>query len=972
MMMIDGILSKLHGVRPTGPSQWTARCPAHDDKTPSLSITVKPDGTVLLCCHAGCAQKDIIGALGLQPRDLFPEKNNGHPVRRGPKVYPSVEAAAQEVARRAKGVVENLYRYTDTYFRVRVKTAAGKTFRPICAADDGWVLGDPPGPLPLYGADQLGDGVVHVCEGEKATDAARNIGLTATTSGSSSSAHKADWAPLAGRQVVVLPDHDEPGEKYAAAVVRELNKLRPPAECRIVRLPDPTKPGDDIYDFIARRRAAGIGDAQIRNEIEQLAAAAPVATEQVSEGDMEGPPVCQYRATPHGLVYMKPTRDGDVPVPLTNFGAQIVAQVVLDDGVEQQRQLEIEAKLGGRTWTFNISASQFAAMNWPLTNMGTQAIVYPGMALKDHARAAIQMLSGDQSIRTVFTHLGWRRINDQWVYLHAGGAIGPDGPVLGIDTAAPAGLDKYVLPAPPDGDELAAAIRASLRLLDLASPAIMFPLFSAIWRAVLGHAPFSVHLAGATGVFKSEVAALAQQHFGAEMNAKNLPAAWSSTGNALEATAFAAKDALLVVDDFAPAGSSNDVQRYHREADRLLRAQGNRSGRQRMRADATLRAAKPPRGLILSTGEDVPRGHSIRARTLVLELSAGDVDPERLTAAQADAVGALYALALAGYIRWLAPRYGQVLKSLPGEVAALRTEATQADQHRRTPEIVADLLVGLQYFLTFAVEAGAITAADDHVLRKRARAALGAAAAAQAAQHQAADPVRRFLDLTAAALAFGHAHVADIRGNAPDYDNVSPNSWGWRPRSAGSGMEAHTEWVPLGDRIGWVDGSSLYLEPQAAYRVAQTMAAGEPLPVSSYTLHKRLFERGLLVTTDTQRDRLTVRKTVQGQRHCVLHLRMDCLMFVEPSQPSQLSHAPPPEAQNAVLWDGSWDGSSPARQKTVPANVPLAASKHGTGTVGTVGTVLETYEAQPAHDVVAGDAAPAAACGDGQRRREVL
>src|SRR5205807_5268138 len=107
-----------------------------------------------------------------------------------------------------------------------------------------------------------------------------------------------------------------------------------------------------------------------------------------------------------------------------------------------------------------------------------------------------------------------------------------------------------------------------------------------------------------------------------------LPANWSSTGNALEAQAFTAKDALLVVDDFAPQGSAADVQRYHREADRLLRGQGNGAGRQRMKADATLRPAKPPRGLVLSTGEDTPRGQSLRARMLVVEVSPGDLGPQ--------------------------------------------------------------------------------------------------------------------------------------------------------------------------------------------------------------------------------------------------------------------------------------------------------------------------------------------------------
>src|SRR5206468_3731005 len=100
----------------------------------------------------------------------------------------------------------------------------------------------------------------------------------------------------------------------------------------------------------------------------------------------------------------------------------------------------------------------------------------------------------------------------------------------------------------------------------------------------------------------------------------------------LEGLASTAKDALLVVDDFAPQGGAHDVARYHREADRLLRAQGNRAGRGRCRPDGSVRPARPPRGSIISTGEDVPRGQSLRARLLVLELAPGELDWSRLTA----------------------------------------------------------------------------------------------------------------------------------------------------------------------------------------------------------------------------------------------------------------------------------------------------------------------------------------------------
>lgn len=70
----DVILSRLSKVRETGTDRWLARCPAHDDKTPSLSIRDLDDGRVLIFCHAGCAAPEIVDALALDLRDLFPDK----------------------------------------------------------------------------------------------------------------------------------------------------------------------------------------------------------------------------------------------------------------------------------------------------------------------------------------------------------------------------------------------------------------------------------------------------------------------------------------------------------------------------------------------------------------------------------------------------------------------------------------------------------------------------------------------------------------------------------------------------------------------------------------------------------------------------------------------------------------------------------------------------------------------------------
>ena len=69
---INWILPRLEKVKSTGPGKWQARCPAHDDKRPSLSIREAEDGKVLLKCWSGCGSAEIVGALGLSLADLFP------------------------------------------------------------------------------------------------------------------------------------------------------------------------------------------------------------------------------------------------------------------------------------------------------------------------------------------------------------------------------------------------------------------------------------------------------------------------------------------------------------------------------------------------------------------------------------------------------------------------------------------------------------------------------------------------------------------------------------------------------------------------------------------------------------------------------------------------------------------------------------------------------------------------------------
>jgi hypothetical protein len=73
MSAVVELLDRLERVKQTGSARWLARCPAHQDKSPSLSIRALDDGRVLINCFAGCEPGDVLSAVGLTMSNLFPK-----------------------------------------------------------------------------------------------------------------------------------------------------------------------------------------------------------------------------------------------------------------------------------------------------------------------------------------------------------------------------------------------------------------------------------------------------------------------------------------------------------------------------------------------------------------------------------------------------------------------------------------------------------------------------------------------------------------------------------------------------------------------------------------------------------------------------------------------------------------------------------------------------------------------------------
>lgn len=312
MTPVELVLSKLPDARRRG-NGWMAPCPAHDDRRPSLCITTGDDGRALVHCHAGCTPDAIVGALGLKLGDLMPANGmrSGRRARSRParkqepdergqkdrKIHATADDAIADMERR-HGLPSTHWTYHDAAGEpvgviVRWDTPAGKDIRPVSRTAKGWIVGGMPEPRPLYRLPELLTRLnerVYVTEGEKAADAAASIGLLATTSPhGSESAGKADWQPLADREVVILPDNDEAGRGYARDVVSILVKLSPAARVKIVELPDLPVKGD-IYDWLEAHDA--VEPEALRARIEALVEAAPA----VSPSEVIGGPILQCLA----------------------------------------------------------------------------------------------------------------------------------------------------------------------------------------------------------------------------------------------------------------------------------------------------------------------------------------------------------------------------------------------------------------------------------------------------------------------------------------------------------------------------------------------------------------------------------------------------------------------------------------------------------------------------------------------------
>jgi hypothetical protein len=323
-----------------------------------------------------------------------------------------------------------------------------------------------------------------------------------------------------------------------------------------------------------------------------------------------------------------------------------------------------------------------------------------------------------------------------------------------------------------------------------------------------------------------------------------------------------------------------------------------------MRAETTLRPALNPRSLAIASGERLPEGHSTTARMFSVAVAPGAIEQRQLTVAQEQRHH--YPLALAVYLRSLAEQFADLQERLPQRFRELRAELQVAGTHRREPGQLAHLLLGLETFLDFAVEIGAITSNVRETHLKQARDMLLRQAQEHAATQAEEAPERLFLRYLAGGFAGKRAYLEDKQGDVP----VAPELWGWERAalddSFGTAQEAwrHASTAHL---VGVLDSDWLLLFPEQVYQfiVGAAKAAARTFPVDLNTLIRRLDE-AKLIATETEGDarRRKVNVWIGGATKRVIKLRRDAVVASS--------------GEDREEWEGREDPPAPRGNQDVP------------------------------------------------------
>ena len=521
---------------------------------------------------------------------------------------------------------------------------------------------------------------------------------------------------------------------------------------------------------------------------------------------------------------------------LCNFTPWLVSELTVDDGVETSTRIRLAGvhESGRALPEIEIAAEELGNFNWLHKHWGIDCILETGQSVKDSIRYAIQTTAPEAARQTVYTVTGWRKINGAYYFLMPGDEK---------RTVCLAGkMQGYTMEQHLEENDIG-FLEDLLLKSPLAPPKILLTLLAFVFLTPLNHflklascePKFVLFLAGKTGSRKSSLAALVLSFFG-KFTGTDLPLSFRDTLNSILHHAFVLKDVLTCIDDFHPAGRQEETK-LTASAQGVMRAYGDRSGRGRLRADASPMDARPPQGNAIITGEFPPDiGESGTARYFGLELHDGDVNLDELTFYQHRAAEGVLQRCMYDYLKWLKKSFlrndeteEKFVTFLKSDFEAKRSAFQKSGIlcHGRVPEAVALLQMGMDMLLMYLELKGELEEELCVEVKQRFQNLLYQLAAEQAENIIQDKPTHKFIRKFHALLESGKVCVLDKN----------------RP----------CDFIPQ-SCVGYEDDEFFYLHSEVVHKEVRKLCdeQGESFTISQKSLQKMLAEEGFIETASGQ------------------------------------------------------------------------------------------------------------------------
>ncbi len=529
-------------------------------------------------------------------------------------------------------------------------------------------------------------------------------------------------------------------------------------------------------------------------------------------------------------------------IRLTNGFPVMTKKIVCTNGIDEEMKYEIIVYVLDKNFKklgpCQITEKELSKLANTIGNKFIGEIInYEGNSDKK-MRELIEIV-GRESVKEkiIHQHTGFIEQNGNKVFLYQGGSIGEN---ANTDVEIETDLTDYNIQNycfTNKEFELKECLETVYSLLELAELKIMLPLIAITYLSPMFSIlqeegiliNFVLMLVGKTGSYKSAISALMLSHFG-NFELNTLPLSFRATFAGIEKVAFAAKDVLLVVDDYKPETTETSQETI---MEGIMGLWGDRNNRIKMNAKGGLHRKYAPRGLGLVTGERPPKFSQSRlARAITIYTQEGSIKFEKLK--EIHNKKEQLAFAMKEYINWIISDEENI-RVKAKELQETYSMNVSEFKHPRIKQNIIVIMIGFTFWLDFLVKHSIIDSNKKDELIKQAYKELEVVGRNQENDVEDEDPVKVFFKTISQLEIAGKVYLTDYEtGLAID--------------------------VASGTHIGYIDNKNnqYYLIADTVYKEVEKACIGR-FTATPKQLWKSLLDEGY-ITTDKE-NRKVIRRT---------------------------------------------------------------------------------------------------------------